>query len=89
MCVSSGENSSNEKESLHEERRTKEEEEEEEEDLRIMTTTLSWSDLENKSGVRFSLNAWPDDRQSAQKCVVPLGALVTPLKHIEDVPVRF
>ena len=88
MCVSSGENSSNEKESLHEERRTKEEEEEEE-DVQIMTTTLSWSDLENKDGVRFSLNAWPDDRQSAQKCVVPLGALVTPLKHIEDVPVRF
>jgi|TARA_B110000459_G_scaffold131248_1_gene143614 protein transport protein SEC23 len=52
-------------------------------------TTTSWSDLENKDGVRFSLNAWPDDRQSAQKCVVPLGALVTPLKHIEDVPVRF
>mgnify|MGYP001246915123 CR=1 FL=1 len=55
--------------------------------IRRMTT--SWSDLENKDGVRFSLNAWPDDRQSAQKCVVPLGALVTPLKHIEDVQVRF
>jgi hypothetical protein len=51
-----------------------------------MATT--WSDLENRDGVRFSFNCWPDDRQSASKCVVPLGALVTPLKPIAEVPVR-
>ena len=50
--------------------------------------TVSWSDLENRDGVRFSFNCWPDDRQSASKCVVPLGALVTPLKPIAEVPVR-
>ena len=50
--------------------------------------TVTWSDLENRDGVRFSFNCWPDDRQSASKCVVPLGALVTPLKPIAEVPVR-
>jgi protein transport protein SEC23 len=50
--------------------------------------TTTWSDLENRDGVRFSFNCWPDDRQSASKCVVPLGALVTPLKPIAEVPVR-
>lgn len=50
--------------------------------------TVTWSDLESRDGVRFSFNCWPDDRQSASKCVVPLGALVTPLKPIAEVPVR-
>ena len=54
-----------------------------------MASAMSWSDLENADGVRFSFNCWPDDRQSAQKCILPLGALVTPLKPIQDVPVRF
>jgi len=53
-----------------------------------MATVTTWSDLESRDGVRFSFNCWPDDRQSASKCVVPLGALVTPLKPIAEVPVR-
>ena len=59
------------------------------EDTPHMASAMSWSDLENADGVRFSFNCWPDDRQSAQKCILPLGALVTPLKPIQDVPVRF
>ena len=59
------------------------------EDTPHMASAMSWSDLENADGVRFSFNCWPDDRQSVQKCILPLGALVTPLKPIQDVPVRF
>ena len=49
---------------------------------------MSWAALEEKDGVRFSFNAWPDDRQSAKKLAVPLGCLVSPLKEIGEVPVR-
>jgi len=54
----------------------------------VYTTKMSWAALEEKDGVRFSFNAWPDDRQSANKLAVPLGCLVSPLKEIGEVPVR-
>ena len=35
------------------------------EDTPHMASAMSWSDLENADGVRFSFNCWPDDRQLA------------------------
>jgi protein transport protein SEC23 len=40
------------------------------------------TDLEHATGVRFSWNYWPATRSDAQKIVVPVGCMYTPLKRI-------
>eukprot|EP00924_Labyrinthula_sp_SR-Ha-C_P004140 maker-scaffold_3-augustus-gene-15.20-mRNA-1 protein AED:0.01 eAED:0.01 QI:138/1/1/1/0/0.5/2/163/821 len=42
---------------------------------------------EERNGVRFSWNEWPLSKVDAERIVVPLGCLYTPLKSIPDVPV--
>jgi hypothetical protein len=38
--------------------------------------------------VRLSWNVWPNSRLEATKCVVPFGALYTPLKALANLQVR-
>jgi protein transport protein SEC23 len=42
--------------------------------------------LEARDGIRYSYNVWPSTRIEATRIVVPLGALFTPLKKIENMP---
>ena len=39
---------------------------------------------EQLDGVRFSWNYWPSNKIGQQRVVVPVGALYTPLKEIEN-----
>ncbi|KAK3267011.1 hypothetical protein CYMTET_24406, partial [Cymbomonas tetramitiformis] len=48
---------------------------------------MDFNEIEAKEGVRLSWNVWPNNRVEATKCVVPLGAFVTPAKHLPDMPV--
>jgi protein transport protein SEC23 len=41
---------------------------------------------EDRDGVRFSWNEWPNSKVDASRVVVPLGCLYTPLKSIEGIP---
>ena len=41
------------------------------------------TDLEHATGARFSWNYWPATRSDAQKIVVPVGCMYTPLKRLE------
>eukprot|EP01134_Creolimax_fragrantissima_P000713 CFRG0713T1 len=43
-------------------------------------------DNEDRDGVRFSWNVWPSSRLEAQRLVVPIGCLYTPLKTKDDLP---
>lgn len=43
--------------------------------------------IEASDGLRLSWNVWPNSRIEATKCVVPFGALYTPLKDLPHVPV--
>lgn len=41
---------------------------------------------EERDGVRFSWNVWPSSRLEATRMVVPVAALLTPLKERPDLP---
>ncbi|KNC72551.1 hypothetical protein SARC_14893, partial [Sphaeroforma arctica JP610] len=43
-------------------------------------------DNEDRDGIRFSWNVWPSSRLEAQRLIVPIGCLYTPLKAKEDLP---
>lgn len=42
---------------------------------------------EDRDGVRFSWNSWPTSKQEAQKAVIPVGCLYTPLKQGPNIPI--
>uniref|UniRef100_A0A8C5C6Q2 Protein transport protein SEC23 n=1 Tax=Gadus morhua TaxID=8049 RepID=A0A8C5C6Q2_GADMO len=44
------------------------------------------SQNEERDGVRFSWNVWPSSRLEATRMVVPLAALLTPLRERPDLP---
>ncbi|KAH3917420.1 protein transporter SEC23 [Parastagonospora nodorum] len=46
----------------------------------------TWSDVEDRDGVRLSWNTFPSSRMEASRLVVPIGALYTPLKEKTDTP---
>jgi protein transport protein SEC23 len=50
----------------------------------------SWTDFilqnEERDGVRLTWNVWPSTRIEATKLVVPMAAMVTPLKERPDLP---
>eukprot|EP00301_Raphidiophrys_heterophryoidea_P013524 c20965_g1_i1.p1 GENE.c20965_g1_i1~~c20965_g1_i1.p1 ORF type:complete len:756 (-),score=160.48 c20965_g1_i1:356-2623(-) len=48
---------------------------------------MDFSEAEATDGVRFSWNVWPASRLDAQRMVIPFGAVYTPLKAIENMPV--
>ncbi|KAL0094210.1 protein transporter SEC23 [Phycomyces blakesleeanus] len=45
---------------------------------------MNFDEIEEQDGVRFSWNAWPSSRIEANKAVVPIACLHTPLKERED-----
>mmetsp|Transcript_22611 Transcript_22611/g.27289 ORF Transcript_22611/g.27289 Transcript_22611/m.27289 type:complete len:751 (+) Transcript_22611:306-2558(+) len=49
---------------------------------------MDFPEIEAKEGVRMTWNVWPNNRAEASKCVVPLGAFVTPAKVLPDMPVN-
>lgn len=47
---------------------------------------MNFEEIEDRDGVRFSWNIWPVARQDANKLVVPISCLYTPLKERPDLP---
>ncbi|KZV67256.1 protein transporter SEC23 [Peniophora sp. CONT] len=47
---------------------------------------MNFEDVEERDGVRLSWNVWPSSRIEANRTVVPIAALYTPLKEREDQP---
>ena len=45
---------------------------------------MAFQQLEDKDGVRFSWNVWPDNKVDAARMAVPLGCMYTPLKQTEN-----
>ncbi len=45
---------------------------------------MDFADVENKDGVRFSWNQWPNSRVEAARMVIPFGCVYTPLKDVEN-----
>eukprot|EP00127_Corallochytrium_limacisporum_P000551 Clim_evm7s18 gene=Clim_evmTU7s18 len=41
---------------------------------------------EDRDGIRFAWNVWPSSRLEAQRLVVPVSCMLTPLKSREDLP---
>ena len=56
-------------------------------ELILQPTVSGMTDLESISGARFSWNYWPPTRADAQKAVVPVGCMYTPLKRIPGLQV--
>jgi len=48
---------------------------------------MDFEEAEDINGVRFAWNAFPSTKVEAGKIVVPTGALYTPLKQREDLPI--
>ena len=46
-----------------------------------------FNSIEEKDGLRLSWNIWPNSKIEATKCVLPFGALYTPLKDLPNMPV--
>lgn len=46
--------------------------------------TLDFEGDEERNGIRFSWNYWPSSRLEGQRLVVPIGAIYTPLKKVEN-----
>ncbi len=42
---------------------------------------------EERNGIRFSWNEWPHSKIDAERAVVPVGCLYTPLKQVEGMPI--
>ena len=47
-----------------------------------------FASIEEREGLRLSWNLWPNSKVEATKCVLPFGALYTPIKDLPDIPVR-
>lgn len=45
---------------------------------------MDFGELEEKDGLRFSWNSWPSTRIESSRLIVPLGAVYTPLKEVQD-----
>ena len=42
---------------------------------------MDFAALESIDGIRLSFNIFPNNKQEANKCILPLGALYSPLKN--------
>ncbi|ODV69300.1 hypothetical protein HYPBUDRAFT_100895 [Hyphopichia burtonii NRRL Y-1933] len=47
---------------------------------------MDFEEIEDINGIRLAWNTFPSTKAEAQKIVVPTGALYTPLKYREDLP---
>jgi len=45
-----------------------------------------FEEIEDRDGIRLSWNVWPSSKAEANKYIVPIGALYTPLKEKPDLP---
>ena len=45
---------------------------------------MSYEEIEEQDGLRFSWNVWPGTRLEGTRIVVPVGCLYTPLKERAD-----
>eukprot|EP00808_Paulinella_micropora_P015808 g19356.t1 len=45
---------------------------------------MQFTEFENKDGVRFSWNVFPNTRLEATRMAVPIGCMYTPLKPVQD-----
>ncbi|RKP05713.1 protein transport protein SEC23, partial [Thamnocephalis sphaerospora] len=50
---------------------------------------MSFEDIEDQDGIRFSWNAFASSRVEATRMVVPISCMYTPLKEREDMPPVF
>ena len=41
---------------------------------------------EQQDGIRFSWNYWPNTKLTQTRIVVPVGAIYSPMKEIEELP---
>ena len=48
---------------------------------------MDFAELERKEGVRLSWNAWPSSRIEATRVVLPFGAICTPVRAMDGMPV--
>ena len=48
---------------------------------------MDFEEAEDINGVRFAWNSFPSTKAEAAKIVIPTGALYTPLKYREDLPI--
>lgn len=48
---------------------------------------MDFESIEAHDGVRFSWNVWPSTKADANKLVVPIGCMYTPLKERPDLPI--
>ena len=48
---------------------------------------MEFEEAEDINGVRFAWNSFPSTKAEAAKIVIPTGALYTPLKYREDLPI--
>ena len=49
----------------------------------------AFQQLEEADAIRLSWNVWPNSRLEATKSVVPFGALYTPIKRLQNMPVSW
>jgi protein transport protein SEC23 len=47
---------------------------------------MNFEEIEDRDGIRFSWNVFPNSRIEASKQVVPISCLFTPLKERGDLP---
>ncbi|ODQ51321.1 protein transporter SEC23 [Saitoella complicata NRRL Y-17804] len=47
---------------------------------------VSFEDMEEQDGIRFSWNTWPNTRLESSRTVVPIASLYTPIKERPDLP---
>lgn len=52
----------------------------------LETLKDQWTEAEERDGVRLSWNTFPSTRMEASRLVVPIGAVYTPLKELEQQP---
>jgi len=45
-----------------------------------------FEEIEDRDGIRLSWNVWPSSKAEANKYIIPIGALYTPLKEKPDLP---
>ncbi|KAJ8755439.1 hypothetical protein K2173_019237 [Erythroxylum novogranatense] len=47
---------------------------------------MASTDPEGMDGVRMTWNTWPRTKVEASKCVIPLAACISPIRHHPDIP---
>ncbi|BFZ60723.1 GTPase-activating protein S23 [Saitoella coloradoensis] len=54
--------------------------------MAVPAPMVSFEDMEEQDGIRFSWNTWPNTRLESSRTVVPIASLYTPIKERPDLP---